>query len=416
MNKGKFHALKQAGFRWTRLGVLLIFITISALGCSSSDTSTTPSTLTTTRDTKGVWFITGSDQEKLHDVFEAMGYAVATDRLWQAETFRRSARGRLSEIFGVTQLAQDTFVRTTGYSDQELQNGFASMDAESQDVVNGYVAGFNRRIAEIRKDTSLLPFEFAQVGITGNTLEDWTYKDVLAWASLMSRNFDPEAQRQGQIDNAALYQGLVAAYGAKQGAGMFEDLRWVNDPDALTYIKKTSADASTPKAAKEITSPLLETSPSFPDMREVAKNMAEKMSGIDENLKKINAYVKMGSYAWAIKGSKTASGNPMIYSGPQMGFTVPSIIGEGSIRAGGLNISGMHIAGLPSIVIGRTPHHAWSMQVGHAHTVDYYLESAAAMTHNRTETIKVKGGADVTLPIYRTARGPVVNADCQGLY
>jgi penicillin amidase len=118
----------------------------------------------------------------------------------------------------------------------------------------------------------------------------------------------------------------------------------------------------------------------------------------------------MGSYAWAIKGSKTSSGNPIIYSGPQMGFTVPSIIGEGSIRAGGLNVSGMHIAGLPSIVIGRTPHHAWSMQVGQAHTVDYYMESAAAMTLHRTDTIKVKGGADVVLPIYRTVHGPVINA------
>ena len=50
------------------------------------------------------------------------------------------------------------------------------------------------------------------------------------------------------------------------------------------------------------------------------------------------------------------------------------------------------------------------MQVGHAHTVDYYMESAAAMTLHRTETIKVKGAADVVLPIYRTAHGPVVNA------
>ena len=60
------------------------------------------STVKTTRDDKGVWFITGSKQDKLYDVFEAMGYAVATDRLWQAETFRRSARGRLAEIFGAS--------------------------------------------------------------------------------------------------------------------------------------------------------------------------------------------------------------------------------------------------------------------------------------------------------------------------
>lgn len=388
--------------------ILLIAIAIIGLGCSSSDTSPAPSTVTTTRDAKGVWFIAGSEQDRLYDVFEAMGYAVATDRLWQAETFRRSGRGRLAEIFGSSQVAQDKFVRTTGYSDQELQNGFASLDAEAQDVINGYVAGFNKRIAEIRKDPSLLPFEFAALGLMP---EDWTYKDVLAWASLLLRNFDPEAQTQGQINNAALYQGLVAGYEVTQGTRMFEDLRWVNDPDALIYIHKPIRVAKAiEEPTEEIPSPLMENPPSFPDMREVAQSMAEQRSEIDENLKKINAYVKMGSYAWAIGKSKTSSGNPMIYSGPQMGFTVPSIIGEGSIRAGGLNVPGMTVAGLPCIVIGRTPHHAWSMQVGHAHTVDYYMESAAAMTLNRTETIKVKGGADVVLPIYRTARGPVVNA------
>jgi penicillin amidase len=415
MRKRKLYVLDQLYSRWLALTILLIFIAITGLGCSSSTSPepSRPSTVTTTRDAKGVWFIAGSEQDRLYDVFEAMGYAVATDRLWQAETFRRSARGRLAEIFGSSQLAQDRLVRTTGYSDQELQDGFASMDAEAQGVINGYVAGFNRRIAEIRTTPSLLPFEFSAVGITSVTLEDWTYKDVLAWASLMLRNFDPEAQTSGQISNAALYQGLVAAYGPTQGPRMFEDLRWLNDPDALTYIPKplrTSMAIGLQESTEEMQSPPMENPPSLPDMREVAQRMAEERSEIDENLKKINAYVKMGSYAWAIKGSKTASGNPIIYSGPQMGFTVPSIIGEGSIRAGGLNISGMHIAGLPAIVIGRTPHHAWSMQVGHAHTVDYYMESAAAMTLNRTETIKVKGAADVVLPIYRTGHGPVINS------
>ena len=54
-----------------------------------------------------------------------------------------------------------------------------------------------------------------------------------------------------------------------------------------------------------------------------------------------------------MSGRKTKSGNPIIYSGPQMGFSVPSIVTEGSIRAGGLNISGMTVPGLPGIVIGR---------------------------------------------------------------
>ncbi|MBW2631270.1 MAG: penicillin acylase family protein [Deltaproteobacteria bacterium] len=376
--------------------IVLGFITIIGTGGGSE------STVETTRDGRGVWFITGSEHDRLYDVFDAMGYAVATDRLWQAETFRRAARGRLAEIFGPDQLEQDILVRITGYSDQELEDGFDALDAEVQDVIEGYVAGFNRRIAEIRDDPSLLPFEFAALGFMP---EDWTYKDILAWAALMMRNFDVEAQKMGQIDNAALYQGLMTLY-PTTGAGMFEDLRWINDPDALTYIP---GDIELPGSKEETRSPLMENPPSFPDVSGFAKSMAEMRSRIDENLKKINAYVKMGSYAWTVAGSKTADGNPIIYSGPQMGFTVPSVVGEGSIKAGGLNVSGMIITGIPAIVIGRTPHHAWSMQVGHAHTVDYYFEDPSDVTLDRMETIHVAGEDDVVLPVWRTAHGPVVN-------
>jgi len=151
------------------------------------------------------------------------------------------------------------------------------------------------------------------------------------------------------------------------------------------------------------------------NFQEIADQMTESSEKIIANLKEINAYVKMGSYAWVVSGDKTASGNPIIYSGPQMDhafdFSAPSIVTEGSIKAAGLNISGMTIPGMPAIVIGRTPHHAWSMQVGHAHTLDYYLETPSAMTLHRTETIKVAGEADVELPVYRTSHGPVINAD-----
>ncbi len=379
--------------------IVLGFITIIGTGGGNDYRQ---STVETTRDSKGVWFITGSNEDSLYDVFDAMGYAVVTDRLWQAEIFRRAARGRLAEIFGPDQLEQDVLVRITGYSDQELEDGFDALDKEVQDVIEGYVAGFNRRIAEIRDDPSLLPFEFAVLEFEP---EDWSYKDVLAWATLMMRNFDVEAQKMGQIDNAALYQGLMTLY-PTTGAGMFEDLRWINDPDALTYIPGRIVPL---ESREKALSQLMENFPSFPDVSSVAKSMAEMRSRIDENLKKINAYVKMGSYAWTVAGSKTADGNPIIYSGPQMGFDVPSIIGEGSIRAGGLNVSGMIITGIPAIIIGRTPHHAWSMQVGHAHTVDYYFEDPSDVTLDRMETIHVAGGEDVILPVWRTVHGPVVN-------
>ena len=408
----------------------------------------------TTRDDKGVWFIEGRKNkfrntkarynllktkvrgpQKRADVatcvfevnssqyntFEAMGYAIATDRLWQIELYRRTARGRLAEIFGSDQLASDKMMRTMGYSDDELTDGFAALDAESRAVIAGYVAGINRRIDEIRDDTTLLPFEFAYLVGKGlplnDVLPDWTVEDTLAWCALLQRNFDPEALDQGQLENAALLEHLTSfamqrlgigdpeAFDVQQMAmGMFQDLRWPNDPEAQTYIVDVAAGTD---EAGDMDGALR----NVPGLKDACDKIKERRDKVRDNLKKINAKVKMGSYAWVVSGQKTASGNPIIYSGPQMGFSVPSIVCEGSIRAAGLDISGMTVPGIPGIIIGRSPHHAWSMQVGHAHTTDYFIEDPASVALHRVETIKVLGAADEILPVFRTANGPVVNAE-----
>jgi penicillin amidase len=346
-----------------------------------------------TRDEKGVWFIEG---KSLYDAFEAMGYCVAEDRLWQAELYRRNGKGRLSEIFGAEQLETDIFVRTSGYSEEELLAGFNSLDKHSQIIIQAYVDGFNRRIAEIWANLSLLPYEFAALEIMP---EDWTVTDVLAWGILLARQFDGEALNTGQMDNAALLQELTMNF-PSESLGMFNDLRWLNDPEAQTMIPEAK-----PKKKLRIRKAFV----SSPGLSKAAKKMHKRRKKFVKNLKKINAHIKMGSYAWAVSGKKTTSKRPILYSGPQMGFYVPSIVLEGSIKAPGYRVSGMTVAGLPGIIVGRTPHHAWSLQVGHAHTVDYYLEVPGSGDLHRIETIKVKGAADVYLPVYRTMHGPVVH-------
>ncbi len=397
------------GKRWFFLVTLIVFaFTISANAA-----------VTTTRDDKGVWFIKGDADETLYDVFEAMGYAVATDRLWQAELFRRSANGNLAAIFGSDYLNQDALVRMTGYTDAELTAGFNALDEDSREVINGYVAGFNRRIAEIAADPSQLPFEFQvlsqQMG-TPYIPANWTVEDVMAWEALMLRNFDPEAQKSGQVDNAALLQYLSTVFGQAQGFAMFNDLRWTNDPAAYTYIPDFSDQAVAGAMAVKNAGPEVTAPASMPgsDLQSMAESLENRWADRQEKLEKINAFARMGSYAWVISGNKTASGRPILYSGPQMGFDTPAICQEGSIEAAGLNISGMAIAGLPGIVIGRTPHHAWSMQVGHAHTVDYYFEPAPGSAPEgyyttRSETINVAGQAPVTIPVTRSPHGPIVN-------
>lgn len=376
----------------------LVLLTFLITGIANADFGT----VSVDRDDKGVWFINGPDDAPLKEIFTAMGHSVATDRLWQMELYRRTATGRMAELFGSMNdggfIETDVFMRTLAYTEAELAEQFGKMDQESQDMILGYVAGINQRIGEIQAEPGLLPFEFAALGMIP---ELWTVNQILAWTAVMQRNFDPEALDTGQIDNARLLARLSEVFGPATGFTMFNDLRWTNDPAAPTVIDH--------KPGRKYDTPW----PKQPVINESLKNitgtMNKRKKKIKDCLEKVNARVKMGSYAWVVSGKLTRSGNPILYSGPQMGFSVPSIVTEGSINAGGLKISGMTVPGLPGIVIGRTPHHAWSMQVGHAHSTDYYFESPDQVALDRMETIIVKGGDDLLIPIFRSGHGPVVN-------
>src|SRR5436309_12263901 len=78
------------------------------------------------RDEYGVPHIFGETNRGL---FVGYGYAIAEDRLWQLELFRRASQGRLSEIFGssvlvtnvgsqpaLTAMAADQDIRTRHYT------------------------------------------------------------------------------------------------------------------------------------------------------------------------------------------------------------------------------------------------------------------------------------------------------------
>ena len=77
------------------------------------------------------WFIEGGT---LYEVMEAMGYAVAEDRLWQMDLFRRQARGTLSAQLGPSMISTDVFLRTIGYSEEELTQLFEELSPDAQPI------------------------------------------------------------------------------------------------------------------------------------------------------------------------------------------------------------------------------------------------------------------------------------------
>ena len=146
-------------------------------------------------------------------LFEAYGYVVAQDRLWQLELNRRAARGRLSEIFGAGSLPSDRLARVTGYTDAELDAQFARQPLEIQEIVRSYGEGINRYLTEvIAVDPLKLPFEFYALGFTP---APWTTRDSTAFGAFMVRRFGEIGGREPR--NYSVLAALQSVWGPAVG-------------------------------------------------------------------------------------------------------------------------------------------------------------------------------------------------------
>ena len=82
------------------------------------------------------------------DVYFALGFAHAQDRLWQMTMLRRTAQGRLSEVFGNRTLKIDELLRRYDLYTLSLQS-VEAQDAPTRDALEAYAAGVNAWIGEI---------------------------------------------------------------------------------------------------------------------------------------------------------------------------------------------------------------------------------------------------------------------------
>jgi len=400
--------------------LLAIGIAVSFL-ISSAPSQAAPSGWTTlavdgqeVRIFRDEWGIPHIFADTNRGLFEAYGYTVAEDRLWQLELNRRAARGQLAEIFGPGFLNADKFVRTVGYSDAELDAQFALLSAEEQEVFEAYRDGINRYLAEVVAPDPVhkLPLEFHLLGFTP---APWTIRDSVAFADFAVRNFGEIGGRE--LRNQELLDYLVTTYGPAQGWAMFNDVRWLNDPDSPVTVPVEGAvgDRQKPEPPRGV-------GPLNPAQLQGASNQwpSALADEAKEAWESIGVVTKLGSYAWAVSAAKSAEGFAMLYGGPQMGFSTPSIIHEVQLKGGdGFNVTGMAFAGAPGVLIGRNEHVAWTSTTASGDNLDTYVETLCGPTsylfkgdclpmESRVEIINVAGVGPVPHTVYRTVHGPVV--------
>ncbi|MCW3013832.1 MAG: penicillin acylase family protein, partial [Solirubrobacterales bacterium] len=168
--------------------------------------------LTVTRDAYGVPSVTASSE---HDMWLGAGYAVAQDRLFQLNVFRRATQGTLSALIGKARLDDDRIVRRDFYTPAELDRMYAALPASLQDRFAAYRDGINLWVAHVQANPQDLPAEFVA---TAEPLPTWTTRDSVAIGVYLARtiatNADPESLelsnlRGVQLGGATALQALV---------------------------------------------------------------------------------------------------------------------------------------------------------------------------------------------------------------
>jgi len=412
------------------ISMMIFLLLISNVSACSPRHSKKANKITIIRDDYGVPHIFANTKEGL--AF-GCGYAMAQDRLWQADLYRKQAFGSLAE-FGLASIDSDYYTRSLGYSREELREMFDEWEpkdpkAKLKEMMLAYVDGINFHIEEIIEaynngDPSLLPLEYYPGVITpsGLPIEPFTIEDCVAIVVMMAWRFGGTGGNE--LNYAYSLMDLVEKYGTDVGLDIFNDLYPQNDPGAevtipieegvwpdVQHINKKPSDYSFCDYPKSIPN--------------VAQNYNEMRMGQIQLYESLGLPTKFGSNAFLVSPSISKNRNALEVGGPQMGQTIPQIVLEVGLHGAGIDAVGMMMPHAPTILIGVSKDGAWTSTTGSSDVMDTYIEVLNPADHTQywykggwvdmeKRTERFYGPLKTSYAerdIYRTIHGPIIAWD-----
>ena len=362
-------------------------------------------TVTLIRDNYGTPHVFGSTDASL---WYGVGYAMAQDRLWQAELLRRTARGTTAELFGPDALGGDITLRALNGTDAGRIAQFEAASEEVKQALTGYTAGINAYIAEARS-AGTLPVEFSTFGVTP---EEWQPTDSIHILQTLWLDF--AAGGGEELTNANHLQELIAINGPDAAAAIFADTHWLDDPDSPTIVP---ADGALNPARRGAGLKSGKAAPLAVD----ASKIQNKLDDLRSNLRRVGLGSGSSSNALVLGPELSASGRPLLLGGPQVSYTTPLLAHEIGIHDGTHNIFGVMVAGIPVTLVGVSEDISWTTVTGGTDNQDFYAEVVNPANPQqywfngewrdydcRVETFRVAGAPAVNQTICVSVHGPVL--------
>jgi penicillin G amidase len=365
-----------------------------------------------TRDAADVTHIFAADS---HDAAFSLGYTHAQERGWQLEFNRRTMHGQLSAILGPKTLETDKLMRSLGIV-RAGQRQLEALPPAAQELLQAYAAGINGFHAQ---SGQALPPEFHLLRTQPG---QWTAADSLGWGIMMALdlggNWGLEFARLSaaqKLPTPRLWD-LFPAYPGEQPA---------TQVDLSTFYTALGVFNTQPEVATKTVAayayPVLNYG--LFGTKKSADYVADVLGG------EVGHSEGKGSNNWVVASSHSTSGKPLLANDPHLGLSAPAIWYFARLQVAGkdkntpeLDVIGATLPGLPSVILGRTAKVAWGFtntgpdvqdlyleQINPGNPLQYRTPQGWADFEQRSETIQVKGQADVPYIARSTRHGPVLS-------
>jgi len=300
-----------------------------------------------------------------HDALFTQGWVHATDRLWQLVYDRRRGEGRSAELLGPAGVASDLFHRRMDLV-SSVRRDWLALSPESRWRLEAYAQGVNAA-REDMIGSGTLPSDLALAGVVP---DPWEASDSLLV-------FRVRHVLMGSARGKLWRAFVTGVLGAAAAASLVEH-------DGGGHVACVPPGA--PLRAAPGGDPLRPTGAEHPDIG--------------------------GSNNWALSGSRTQTGLPLLAGDPHRALEMPNVYVQGHIHCPAWEVLGFSIPGVPGFPhFGHNADVAWSITHGMVDDQDLYRFEQPPQAMRRTETIRVKGAEPVDVEIAVSERGPLIAPD-----
>ncbi|MDX2563866.1 penicillin acylase family protein [Streptomyces sp. TX20-6-3] len=390
------------------------------------------------RDANGVPQIYADNET---DLFRAQGYVQAQDRFYEMDVRRHVTAGRLSEMFGESQIETDSFLRTLGWRRVAQQEYDKVLSPETKKYLQAYAEGVNAYLKD--RDPADVSVEYAALALTNDyAIEPWTPVDSVAWLKAMA--WDLRGNMQDEIDRSlmtsrmsasqikqlypdypyALHQPIVDRGAVDESTGKFDPKGEAGDgDDDLTTGETPGGVPGSGSNSSSGSSGSSGGSSSGSGAQSQLGALSEVLDGVPALLGPNGNGI--GSNSWVVSGQYTTSGKPLLANDPHLAPQLPSLWYQMGLHCRSVSatcrydVSGYTFSGMPGVIIGHNDKIAWGLTNLGADVTDLYLEKIGPDGYLvdgkvkpftvRDEIIKVAGGEDRTITVRSTERGPLVS-------